>query len=171
MKLEAAEKDAKVQRLQDEVECAPPSHLSFPAAADARRSLVIDQVFDSDYRHLKPAKEELFSDSEEAGNARQEEEDDDGSDSSSEDDEEEGDEEDDSPWGRGQGDNGNERVRKVSRRLEEGGTRELMWWHAGARRGCGRGEECQAGQDGGWSAYERGYALSIVVGEVGCTTL
>lgn len=73
---------------------------------------MIDQIFNSDYKHLKPAKEELFSDSEEAGEGRYAEQDDEEDSDSEDDNEGEGDEEDDSPWGKGREDAG--RVRKVS---------------------------------------------------------
>ncbi|GAA5981082.1 hypothetical protein JCM11641_001447 [Rhodosporidiobolus odoratus] len=46
LKLELAEKEAKVQALQDEVD------------------LIIDQIASSDYAHLRPALDDLFSDSE-----------------------------------------------------------------------------------------------------------
>ncbi|GAA6060246.1 hypothetical protein JCM10212_003486 [Sporobolomyces blumeae] len=42
--LELAEKEAKVQRLQDEVD------------------LILDQIYDSDYKHLRPRQDNLFSD-------------------------------------------------------------------------------------------------------------
>lgn len=43
--LELAEKEAKIQRLQDEVD------------------LVLDQIYDTDYVHLAPKNDDLFSDS------------------------------------------------------------------------------------------------------------
>lgn len=69
--LEVKEKEDKVQRLQDEVESVlwaswlPSLHL-----AEKRRrpfhfhSLVIEQIYDSDYAHLAPEDDDLFSDQE-----------------------------------------------------------------------------------------------------------
>ncbi|ORY70795.1 hypothetical protein BCR35DRAFT_307869 [Leucosporidium creatinivorum] len=46
LKLEVGEKETTVQRLQDEVD------------------LIIDQIYDSDYAHLRPEQDDLFSDEE-----------------------------------------------------------------------------------------------------------
>jgi len=70
LKLEAGEKESKVQRLQDEVECV---HLAFPLRLRSlqltnmslyNHSLIIDQIYDSDYSHLRPEEDDLFSDEE-----------------------------------------------------------------------------------------------------------
>ncbi|KAK4701707.1 hypothetical protein P7C70_g4522, partial [Phenoliferia sp. Uapishka_3] len=73
--LEVSEKDAKVQRLQDEV------------------NLVLDQIYDTDYKHLQPADDDLFSEDEpDESDGDESEEDESGSD------EDEDEDEDDSPW-------------------------------------------------------------------------
>lgn len=69
LKIEIGEKESKVQRLQDEVECVAFSlQLSYCSLTSRaclhNNSLIIDQIYDSDYSHLRPAEDDLFSDEE-----------------------------------------------------------------------------------------------------------
>lgn len=84
LEIELAEKEATQQRLQDEVEYVLLSfddqHPPLTCVCAPRlpwHSLIIDQIYDSDYAHLLPKRDSLFSDDdeeEEYGSADEEDE-------------------------------------------------------------------------------------------------